>query len=552
MNKPSNAKKSNFQSSKNLIPTIAADDPPAGEAVPDIAEIYIENGIRVSEKEYGTNSTVTVEPSIDADALSVVDVNVSSDVFSDAFFVATGASSESTISGTTIELGATTVISGSSGGPAASVGSDAFVTLNNVNIVVDGSLRYAAYVVENGKLVVRNSKLETTGAVDGDGGSEPASNSPLLIYGMSRTNMSVGESLTYYLNSNVIAEGWAALSTDSATGNGLDLYAYNTYAEAINGGYGVYADTDCRVTLYGSTLKSSEIGAIISKSGDINFLSGASVDDIMASYLDIGDITTTDGTIVTGGRNAVMLHAPDMMGEGIRATDTGVLTVKDSTLATNTELGNNAITNYAEKYGEAVGAYVEHIKGSAILIKSTSTNITLDNATLEPYSGVLVHTVLNNDSMGNFLEEGDADNELVDNVNVNMSNMSVTGSILHEDYQRYMYLSLDDTNFEGKVTSGTYEDWVGLWSEYGDDLNWLPDSSWSKINGVYMTIENNSVWTVTGESTLNGITIDSGSSITSTDNMVLEITVDGNSMSPEDIIESGTITGEIIITTTAQ
>lgn len=364
--------------------------------------------------------------------------------------------------------------------------------------------------------------------------------------------MSVGESLTYYLNSNVIAEGWAALSTDSATGNGLDLYAYNTYAEAINGGYGVYADTDCRVTLYGSTLKSSEIGAIISKSGDINFLSSASVDDITASYLDIGDITTTDGIIVTGGRNAVMLHAPDMMGEGIHATDTGVLTVKDSTLATNTELGNNAITNYAEKYGEAVGAYVEHIKGSAILIKSTSTNITLDNATLEPYSGVLVHTVLNNDSMGNFLEEGDADNELVDNVNVTMSNMSVTRSILHEDYQRYMYLSLDDTNFEGKVTSGTYEDWVGLWSEYGDDLNWLPDSSWSKINGVYMTIENNSVWTVTGESTLNGITIDSGSSITSTDNMVLEITVDGNSMSPEDIIESGTITGEIIITTTAQ
>ena len=532
--------------------TVRADDaqPPAGEAVPEIAEVYIENGARAPEKEYGTNSTITVTPSIDADTTSISGVNVSSGTYSDAFLVATGADSKSTISRATITMGATNV-EGGSAGPAVSVGPDASVVLDNVNIVADGSLRYAAYVVETGKLVVKNSVLESTGAAPGDGGSEPASNSPLLIYGMSRTNMSVGESLTYYLNTHVIAEGWAALSTDSATSNGLNLYAYNTNSEAINGGYATYADTDCNVHLYGCTLQSPEIGAIISKSGNINVQSGASVDDTTASFLGTEDATTTDGTVVTGGRNAIMLHAPDMMGEGLRATDTGVLTVNNSTLATDTVLSNNAVTDYAEKYGEAVGAYVEHIMGSTILVKSTSTNITLDSATLESSSDVLIHTVLNNDSMGNFLNENDADDASVDNVNITMSNMSAAGNILHEDYQRYMYLTLNSVNYSGAVVSGTYEDWAALWSEYGD-VNWMPDSSWDTINGVYMVLENNSTWTVTGKSTLSSLTVDESSSVIGANGAAVKVTVNGASMSITDIARTKTVTGEIIISLAAK
>jgi hypothetical protein len=41
-----------------------------------------------------------------------------------------------------------------------------------------------------------------------------------------------------------------------------------------HGGYGTYADFDCSVWLYGSTLESPEVGAIIAKSGHITIADG--------------------------------------------------------------------------------------------------------------------------------------------------------------------------------------------------------------------------------------------------------------------------------------
>lgn len=527
----------------NRITVGSAEDlpvPPTGDSVPTVAEVYVEDGARMPEKEYGINSTVTVFPSIGTSDTSIGDIAVNSNVYSDVFFVATGIGSESAISRTTVNLGAT--ITGGSAGPVVSIGSGASVILDDIEITVDGSQRYAAYVIEDGKLVVKNSTLKSTGAADGDGGEEPASNSALLIYGMSRTNMSVGSSQTYYLNSSVIAEGWAALSTDSATGSGLNLYTYNTYAEATNGGYGIYADTNCRGYLYGSVIQSAEIGAIIAKNGAIEVLDGSAVDVTTASYLAEGDATTGDGSIITGGRNAVMLHSPDMMGGGLSATDTGILTARKSVFATDEVLMEHAVTDYAEKYGEEIGAYIKHIKGSAILVKSTSTYITLEGTVLKSYSGVLIHTVLNNDSMGNFLAEGDADNAAVDNVNVIMSNVTETGDILHEDYQRYMYLTLDNADLVGAVVSGTYEDWVALWDDYSN-VNWMPDDSWSTVNGVHMTLVNNSTWTVRGTSTLSSLTIEEGSGIVAPSGMLLTMTVNDRKTK----IVSGTHTGEIIL-----
>lgn len=502
-------------------------EPPAGEEVPEIAEIYVENGVRAPEKEYGDENIFSITPVIDSQAVSISGVTAHTDEYSGSFFVAVGENSESNISATEINLGADSF--NGDAGHAVSAGDGAFITLDGVDISVDGSLRYAAYVIEDSRMVVKNSDLRTTGAVDGDGGTEPASNAALLIYGMSRTNMSVGQSRTYYFNSNVVAEGWAALSTDSATGTGLELHAYNTTAEAENGGYATYADTDCNVYLYGSDLSSSEIGAIISTNGNIQVLSGEDIGDAIASYLGADDEKTTEGTVITGGRNAVMLHAPDMMGEGLLASRTGTLNVRNSSLITDEELASNAVTDYAEKYGNAIGAYIDHIMGSLVLLRSTSANITLNGTSMKSYSGVLVHTVINSDSMGNFLAEGDADNVSVDNVNVTMANMSVIGDMLHEDYQRYMNLALNDATLEGVVTSGTFEKWKERWGSYGD-VNWLPDDVWGTTNGVYMSLSNNSTWIVTSESTLSGLTIDETSTITAPGGAAVAIMVDGTAV----------------------
>ncbi|MGD8847717.1 MAG: hypothetical protein PVI54_19505, partial [Desulfobacteraceae bacterium] len=308
---------------------------------------------------------------------------------------------------------------------------EAVVYIDNAYLQVDGAQRYVDSSYSSSTTIVNDSYLVSTGNAAGytDAISEPFSNGALLISGTARTNFSISATDTYYFNSTVIAEGWAALSTDSSTGDGLDLYAYNTVAKALNGGYATYADFGCRVWLYGSLLEAAEIGAIIAKSGSINILDGASADDSLLA-LNKGK-TNISKTVLAGGRNAVMLHAPDMMGTGLDAADCGNLEVSNSRLETRPDL--ESTFDYSS-YSEAVQSYVDYVNGDVILVKSTSTDINLYNTELKTHNGVLLHSVLNSDSMGNFLAEGD--NESVEPVAIAMNDMKAKGDILHEDYQR--------------------------------------------------------------------------------------------------------------------
>lgn len=108
----------------------------------------------------------------------------------------------------------------------------------------------------------------------------------LLIAGYARSSMSIGASQTYYYNSYVETEGWAAMSTDSASGSGLDFYSYNSEAYAVSGGYGIYSDSSCRDWLYATIQRGAEHGAIISNNGEVHVYSGASatVNDALKYY----------------------------------------------------------------------------------------------------------------------------------------------------------------------------------------------------------------------------------------------------------------------------
>jgi hypothetical protein len=360
--------------------------------------------------------------------------------------------------------------------------------------------------------------------------SEPFSNEALLISGTARANFSVGASRTYYFHSVCTAEGWAALSTDSATGDGLDLYAYNTEAIAEHGGYGTYADTNCRVWLYGSRLTAAEIGCIISKSGQIHAYGSSAADETLLSYNE-GE-TVDEDTSIVGGRNAVMIHAPDMMGEGLGAADCGILTAEDTALATSNDLIS---TKDYRDYGEAVGAYVDYISGSVILVRSTSAKIDLKNVRMDSYSGTLIQSVLSADSMGNFLAPGDGDQ--VEPISVTMTDMDVVGDIRHEDYQRRMTVTLENTTLSGNIVSGTMEDWNSTWSDYAD-VNWVVDDSFDATYGVALTLGKGAVWNVTGESSLRELTVEKGATING------DITLDGEPLSPE---PGETYTGEILV-----
>ncbi|MGC3983067.1 MAG: hypothetical protein QM808_17575 [Steroidobacteraceae bacterium] len=545
------------------------------------AAIYISGGVRVTAKEYSANEvSIAVAKGAkgvsgtqaDGVLLSSTQYDANGVVVADGAYEVGGAKDYYTVYsnpaanyiGTSVKSGAAKLgeynsvllfnlnsdvaSTAKTGSSAVDADNKAVVNIDNVYMQVDGSQRYVDSSYASSKTIVNDSYLVSTGNA-GKRTNDirgPFSNQALFISGNARTNFSIGASDTYYFNSTVIAEGWAALSTDSSTGDGMDLYAYNTTAKALNGGYATYADFGCRVWLYGSTLESAEVGAIIAKSGTINVLDGGAADASTLAY-NKGK-TTKAGTTLTGGRNALMIHAPDMMKTGIGAVDYAHFSAKNSTLATSKKLVSTF--DYAT-YGDEAKKYVDYISGDIILLKSTSANIDLDNATMNSYNGVLVHSVLNSDNMSNFLAAGDNQRvnasgaALVKPISVNMANMSTSGDILHDDYHRNMEVRLTNTSLSGKIRQGTYNSWKQLWTEKGAaKANWLPNDSWSGTNSLSVTLDAKSTWTVNAASSLSALTLVQGAKLVAPKGYQLTMTVNG----VQTAIAPGSYKGDIVIT----
>ena len=429
-------------------------------------------------------------------------------------------------------------------------------------------------------LVVRDSLLATRGYVPAFAGQdENLPNDPLLVTGADRTNLSGGESVTYYYDSVVTVDGWASLSTDGASGGGVDLVAVNTFASALLGGYGTYADGNCRDYLYGSVLEGAEIGVIIAGTGHVYLFSGAdglpggegcgvglNGDIDPYAYYD-GDADDVGPSVIAGGRNALMMHVA-----GTYTQDrTGYFSAKDSSLITDRALLSDEDTEYsvnASWYGRELSPniqkYLELVEGDVILLKSVNAEIHLENVTMESYNGVLIHSVLNNDTSTPATPAGtDALGTYI-----TLTDMDVTGDIVDDDYERVMQIVLDGTTLTGAVTSGTCEDWNSFWLDAGyaddytigyasntfgseepldtfaHDIVMSEDGSTYEITeygddqGTELTLANGSVWNVTGESTLTWLAVQPGSTLNGT------VTVDGTVVN---VSAGGVWTGDIVV-----
>ena len=506
--------------------------PPPGDGAPETAAIVITDGAENPDAEYEPGAYSSYLSNVDG-VLTIDGLELTSGDYTFNGLVATGPDSVVRLQKCTIRLGVDApATDDDSGGAATNIDNGATLYISDSELVVDGAARYVTANYNDAKLIVNNSTVTSTGSNDNTADvAEPFSNAALLISGTARANFSIGATQTYYYDSVCTAEGWAALSTDSATGNGLDLYAYNTEGIAENGGYSTYADTNCRVWLYGSRLTAAEIGCIISKNGQIHSYDSHSAPEDVMQYHE-GREVSVDSSIV-GGRNAVMIHAPDMMGQGLMAADCGTFYAENTALATDNDLRSTKDYN---DYGEAVGAYIDDVSGDIFLIRSTSADIQLKNVTMDSYNGVLVHTVLNADSMGNFLAAGDG--EQVNPVAVTMEDMDVTGDILHEDYQRQMTVDLEHTTLTGKLVSGTMDSWNRQWADYGE-VNWVVDDSFDADYGIALTVGDGAVWNVTGDSSLKSLTVMEGGTVQG------DITLDGEPLTPE---PGKTYTGNIQVT----
>jgi hypothetical protein len=251
---------------------------------------------------------------------------------------------------------------------------------------------------------------------------------------------------------------------------------------------------------------------------------------------DIG-AKTTAGSVVTAGRNAIMMHAPDMMGQGLAAADAGTLDVVRSALVTDRRL--QGTRDYAKHINPAVAAYIDYIAGADVLIKSTSGEFNFDRATLTSYSKALIMSVLNSDRMGNFLK-AESDGAAVRPVAIHMKNMQATGDIRHMDYQRIMTLSLENATLRGAVISGSVGDWNRLWTSFDrKDTQWVRNDRWDTLYGVRLTLKQGGRWEVTGRSLLSSLRLERGATLRG------KVDIDGKAVTP---VTGRTYTGRISVT----
>lgn len=525
-------------------------------AVPNFAEIYSNDGLNPNAEGYDLDYTW----------ISQIDWDEDSDTYGQYTAVTEGGQAllaelldgayySVSISGDSLDDE-----TASRGPTQVSVSGGAALLIENAYVYSEGLEGLA--VSNNGTsgvgstLVVKDSLLVTRGYVPAFAGqSENLPNDPLLVTGADRTVLSGGESVTYYYDTVVTVDGWASISTDGASGDGVDLVAVNTFGSALLGGYGTYADGNCRDYFYASVLEGAEIGIIIAGTGEVSVYDGdegveGGTGYGVGLYGDIApyafadedeDYAALGGSTIAGGRYAVMMH----LAGSYSADPQGYLYVKDSTLLTDRELLSDEDIEYsinASWYGQELSPniqkYIEYTEGSVIFLRGTNAEVILDNVTMESYSGVLIQSALNNDTS---TPETPAGTNPVGN-RITMSNMDVTGDILDEDYERVMTLTLDNTSLTGAITSGTCESWTEYWLEagyvedytiglasntFGEEaaLDAFVHSVTVNEDGTYevteygddqgteLTLTNGSVWHVTAESTLTALTIDDTSTL---------------------------------------
>ncbi|MCR4842940.1 MAG: hypothetical protein K5840_06745, partial [Eubacterium sp.] len=473
-------------------------------------------------------------------SVTIKDLNLTSDNYSFTGVYSTNSSTVN-LENCDITLDVGSAIEGDEEAGVGTYADSGVISLKDCNITVNGAGRYTVAAESTATMVCNDSSIIAGGDLGANGNTSnvaaPASNAGLLISGTSRSNFSVGASHTFYYNSLCVAEGWAALSTDSAAGDGLEFVGYNTEAVALHGGYDIYADSSCRDYLYGVDFVSAEVGIIVSNNGEVHMdstaaASSASTEEGYQALANIDGDTVSEDTdsVIVAGRNDFQLHSPDMGGGGGKGSQ-AVLDLSNTTLVTNSAINSSSGYNfksdvngetynvvstcdYYETYSDAVGKYIDFVTGAAILIKSTGSDITLDDVAVHSSTGVAIMSVLNSDSMSRYLKTEGYDQEVA------IANSEIDGDIVHDDYQRDMYITTDNSTITSNISYMTASEWNTYWADYATDSNcyWLLDNDTyiTDTHDTTLTLTNGSVWNAVGTSELTTLTVSADSKVNGT------------------------------------
>ena len=349
------------------------------------------------------------------------------------------------------------------------------------------------------------------------------------------------------LNSTVLTNNHGALSFDMTAS---EMYIVNSVAENISSsGYAIYDAAGCEVNIYGSLIMGGNSGITICRDGVLYVDTLANAPAIATDPYD-GDADLTDPTVTGDGRTRIIasgapikFHA-DMAGADtqaqayltgayISALPEDVVFIDGSTFA-NSSASGSGISGLTSAYNN----------GSVVEISSHSGKVVFDDCELHPTNGMLVHSHFSYDSMASGIYPVDGAEYIGDEVVIR--NMSAEGDIIHDDYMRKMILSLENAELTGKVTGATLEGWNGYWRAQVEALpedelssasgeadavtatlsKVIYNDTYETVWGVRMSMDENAVWTVTGDSNLYSFTMADGAVVQAPAGKTLEIYVD--------------------------
>jgi len=283
------------------------------------------------------------------------------------------------------------------GGPksGALVSDYGILTIRDSTITTSGQSRNATAAQDHSILKVYNSTLTSHGIPFTPDITNTGQKIQLEIDGNSRTHVTMGNSYSYFYYSTIIADGWAALSTDDADGF-VYLEANHCKVQTIKSGYGTYADRYCHNVMNHCDFDVASMAAIIEGEADVTF----------------------NDTNAKCGSYFALIHS----------------------VSTPAALNSLKVT----------GGNIK-TKSAIVLVKSANAEIVFDGAKVVSESNVLLKSAKSVDP--NAAKAANTKGQEVYGIHATFKNMDISGDVIHTEDKdnRNMTVYLESTTLKGSI-----------------------------------------------------------------------------------------------------
>jgi len=433
------------------------------------------------------------------------------------------------------------------GAAVVATGADTRLVVDGAKISNQGSVRTGVVADGGSNVIVKNSRIHT-----GDGVLPAGYQSTVdltymqqapwmlgIVGNVRATNLLGVDTKASYINSSISSEGWGVLSTD--TGQDGQLTAINSTIGTGGEGYGSYAIGNATERFLGSRFNVDTYAAI-NRGGSIFYgdSTRAAVGNLN-SQLDLGlspnelAALPVRNTVINSERWGVMWHGA------------GTVDVSGGTQI------NTKRATFLDK-GQQVGITVDGSRGARL---NPANGILLqmmedDDPGPQFVDGKLVNTGVYHEPVGEASKAASFDVTAAhpQDATATFSDITLRGDFYNGirggATGKNMVLTFDDSRITGVVSASVARHAVDTitaadYLQLGQVTNTVHPIV---NNGVIVTLNGTSRWTVAGTSYLSKLIVGTGAKVTAAPGHRVSITVDGV---PTAIVPGTTYTGAIVV-----